>query len=306
MKKLVKMALFFSLSFAVLFLAAAGMRFLALRLEWVRILPQRPETPLASLINAAYWALSFTLYGSLLLSLSYAARERVFMPVTAACLMALSLGLGFGIFVALEQWENVPPAQFAGKTLGGPGLILSNTMNGNETAIVLLKGPVEAGGPRVAAIPGRVLFYQEEAPGGASLGLPPVPFRNETPWFLRSLAIDIRLSTEQMRQRYLGGLLPFVVYVGALIFFLSSLGFIFRVSAWPLANLFLGCLAFRGVLALETFFNSPDMQSVFESILRNRLPLSLAVPLIFCGFGLLVYIYSALVYLAKRRDSDED
>jgi hypothetical protein len=59
------------------------------------------------------------------------------------------------------------------------------------------------------------------------------------------------------------------------------------------------------VLALEVFFNSLEMRDVFESFLGERLPLSWAVPLIFCGLGLLVHLYSALVYLAKRRQDDE-
>ena len=97
----------------------------------------------------------------------------------------------------------------------------------------------------------------------------------------------------------------FLIYAGALILLLGSLGCVLNMSAWPLANLFLGCLAFRGILALEILLNSPEMQELFESFLENRLPLSLTVPLIFCAAGVLVYLYSILVYLAKRR-GDED
>jgi hypothetical protein len=315
MKKLAKLVVFFSLSFVLIFAASAGLRFLALRVEWVRTIPQGPETALASLISAAYWALSLALYGSLLLSLSYAARQRVFAPVSALCLCALSLAAGFGVFTALEHWEQVPAAANTAQVLGGPGLILTNSLSGNETAVVLLKGPANPAGARVVAIPGRILFYQGEASawGNVLPSLPPVPFRNETPWFLRSLAIDIRLSAEQLGQRYRDGIVPFLIYAGALIFCLSSLRFLLKLSAWPLANLFLGCLGFRGILALETFFNSPDMQDVFDSFLQNRLagsfaaePLSLATPLIFAAFGLLAYVYSILVYLATRRGKDED
>lgn len=278
---------------------------MALRVEWVRTLPQGPETVLSALIVAAHWALSLGLYGALLLSLSYAAREKIFVPAAVVCLIVLSMGFCFGVSAGLEHWGHVSPEQSVRRTLGGPGLILTNALSSNETAIVLLKGPAEPRGPRVAAIPGRPLIYQEEAPGPESIDLPPVPFRDESPWFLKSIAIDIRLSAGQMAQCFSAGLLPFLIYTGALIFCLSSLGFILKLSAWPLANLFLGCLAFRGILALETFFNSPEMQDVFESFLENRLPLQLTVPLIFCAFGLLVHIYSILVFLAKRRSDDD-
>jgi hypothetical protein len=84
------------------------------------------------------------------------------------------------------------------------------------------------------------------------------------------------------------------------------LGFAIKFSAWPLANLFIGALAFRGILAVETFFNSPEMQEILDSFFKNLLPTTMAVPLIFFGFGLLAHTYSILIFIAKRRDDNED
>jgi hypothetical protein len=307
-KNLARLALFFSLSFAILFLAAAGLRYLAIRVEWLRTLPRQPETMLTELITAARWGLSLALYGALLLSLSYAARRGIFAPVTTACLIVFSLGISFAISLGLERLGNVPPARDTAKVLGEPGLILTNTIRHSETAIVLLEGPADLRRPRVAAIPGQALLYQAEpaGPNNTVLGLPPIPFRDETPWFLKSMAIDLRLSAGQFEEHFKAGLPPFLFYAGALIFLLSSLGCVLKLSAWPLANLFLGCLAFRSVLALETFLNSPEVQDAFEVFLAKRLPFSLSVPLIFYAAGMLVYFYSVLVYLAKRRTDDED
>jgi hypothetical protein len=298
------LALFFSISFAAVFLAATGLRYLAIRVEWVRTVPRQPEIMLAELVTAARWALSLALYGSLLFSLSYAARGRFFGPAAALCLAALALAVCFGISLGLSRLGNAPPGRDTVRALGAPGLILTNAIRHSETAIVLLEGPA---GPRVAAIPGQPLIYQPEPPGPntMTLRLPPIPFSEETPWFLKSVSIDLRLSAVQFERRFGEGT-PFVLYAGALIFLLCSLGCVLRLSAWPLANLFLGCLAFRGVLALETFLNSPETGDLLESMLENRLPLSLAVPLIFCAAGTLVYLYSVLAYLAKRRNDDED
>jgi hypothetical protein len=307
-KNLAKLVLFFSLSFAVLFVTAGGLRYLALRVDWLRTLPRQPETMLTGLITAGHWALSLALYGSLLLSLAYAARGHFFAPITAVCLAALSLAVCFGISLALKHWELVPSAQDEVKVLGEPGLILTNAIRHTEAAIVLLEGPADPRLPRVTAIPGQPLLFQPEpaGPDNTAPSLPPIPFRNDSPWFLKSLAIDLRLSAGQLEQRLNQGLYPFLIYAGALILFLCSLGCIFKLSAWPLANLFMGCLAFRGILALEIFFNAPEIQDMFESFLENRLPPSFAVPLIFCALGILVYLYSMLVYLAKRRRDDED
>ena len=304
-RNLAKLALFFSLSFAVIFLAAMGIRYLSLRVEWARNLPQKPETFLTIIIAAAHWALSLAMYASILLALSYAARRRYFAPMTVLCVMILSMCFNFGISFALYHWEFVPPAKTSVKQLGENGLILSNTLNRNETAVVLLKGTAEPFGPRVTAMPDRPLFFQEST-ANTNINLPPIPFVDNSPWFMKSLSIDIRLSEEQLQRRFDEGYRPYFIYAGALIFLLSSLGFAIKVSVWPLANLFLGALAFRGILAIETFFNSPEMRDLFDTFFKGLIPTAMAVPLIFFGFGLLVHSYSILIFIAKRRDDDGD
>jgi hypothetical protein len=166
-----------------------------------------------------------------------------------------------------------------------------------------LEGSAKPGGSRVVATPGKPLLYQEKFAGKdlSLLSLPPAPFSDNCPWFLKSLAIDLRLNAENVRRHLNAGLLSFLMYAGTLVFLLCSLMFILKLSVWPLANLFLGCLAFRGILALELFFNTPEMQDIFDSFLQNRLSPSLAVPLIFCIVSLLAYLYSFLVYLLKRQ-----
>ena len=297
------MALFFSISFAIIILVSAGVRFLYLWVDWARSLPPKNESFLTLLITSAHWALSLAVYSSLLLSLCYAVRKRYFAPMAVICLIALSFGFTFSLLMALENWKFVPPAKTDAKPLGENGLILSNSINKNEMSIVLLNGAADPLGPRIVVIPGQPINFQEAA--GANFDLPPVPFGDDTPWFLNSFAIDIRLNAEHLSRLYNEGLIPFLIYAGALIFLLCSLGFAIKFSVWPLANFFLAALAFRGVLALETFFNSPEMQEIFSSFLNNRLPVSFAVPFIFAGFGLLVHIYLILVFAARRRSYDD-
>jgi len=244
------------------------------------------------------------MYSAILLGLSYAARRRYFAPMTVLCVMSLSLFFNFIVSFALYNWESVPAAQIPARQMGGEGLILSNSLNRNETAVVLLKGMADPLGPRVTAIPGRPLLYQESTTN-TSIDMPPIPFGDDSPWFYKSLVIDIRLSQEQLHKRFAEGLIPYFIYAGALIFLLSSLGFAIKFSVWPLANLFLGVLAFRGILAVETFFNTPEMQELFSSFFKNIIPTSLAVPLIFFGFAFLINLYEFLVFIAKKRDDHE-
>jgi hypothetical protein len=313
MKKTARLVLFFSLCFAVLLLFSAALRYFHIRAGGMRFLPSQPQTALPEFITAARWALPVTVYFSLLFGLSYAARlsagllgagrRGLSAPPAMLCLFILSLALSGGVSLGLERLGNMIPAPGIPRSLGGPGLLLTQ----GDTTIVLLRGPEERLGPRVVSVPGRPLIYQEQplGPNNTVLSLPPVPFRDESPWFLRSLAIDFSLTGRQFEARLREGLVSLLIYAGALIFLLVSLGFILKLSNWPLANLFLGCLAFRGVLAAETFLNSPEIQNLFAGFLGDRLPLSYTVPLIFCAFGVLVNLYTFLVFLARRRTDEE-
>jgi hypothetical protein len=312
-KNLARLALFFSLSFAALFLVSAALRYLHIRIDGVRILPLQPRMPLADFVAAARWALPLTAYFSLLFGLSYASRinagssgggRPLSAPPVMICLLVLSLAFTGGLSLGLERTGVLVPARDLPRSLGGPGLLLTQ----GGTTIVLLRGPGENLGPRVAAIPGQPLIYQEQplGPDNTALSVPPLPLRKDSPWFLRSIAIDFSLTGGRFEALLKDGFIPFLIYGGALFFFLVSLGFILKLSKWPLANLFAGALAFRGVLTLETFLNSPEIQELFASFLGNRLPLSFMVPLIFCSLGVLVNLYTFLVYLAKRRADEED
>jgi hypothetical protein len=303
-KKLVRLALFFSISFTVVLIIAAGFRFLVLRVALMSRLPPENEAVLLTIIAAVRWALSAALYGSILLSLSYAVRKSVFAPAVIISVIILSLSFSFGILLGLEQLKhNVSPAPYSAGALSGPGVILTQA----NTSVVLLKGPEDSRGPRVTVFTDKPLLYQADpsGPNNSVPAIPPLPLEVESPWLLKSIAIDLRLNAEQLQSRLAAGIIPFFIYSGALVFFLVSLGFIFRLSVWPLANIFFGALVFRLILSAETFVNSPEMQDTFASFLGNRFSVSLAVPLIFCVFGVLVTIYSALVYLAQRRNRED-
>ena len=153
-------------------------------------------------------------------------------------------------------------------------------------------------------MPDRPLFFQESTVN-AQANFPPIPFTDNSPWFVKSLAIDLRLNAEQIQNRFSEGYIPYLIYTGSLVFLLCSLSFIFKFSVWPLANLFIGILAFRGILAAEIFFNTREMQELFNTYIKNMIPSSLAVPFIFTAFGIMVHLYSILVYIAKRRGSHD-
>jgi hypothetical protein len=302
-KNFTKQATLFIISFLVIFLAAAGMRFLFLRVEWARNLPPKPETALTLLIAAAHWALSLALFSSILFSLSYSIRKKYSMIMSIILVMCLSFLFCFGTSFFLENWRSVPAAQSAPLPLGDKGIILSNSLNRNETAAILLNGTADPLGPRVAVIPGQPMIFYESA--SVNFDLPPVPFKDDIPWFLKSISIDVRLNAEIFNKKFTEDFFSFSVYAGSLIFLLCSLGIAFKFSAWPLANLFLGILAFRAVLAVETFLNTPEIQEIIDSFLNGMIPITMAVPFIFLATGLLLCLYSFLAFAVKRRNVDD-
>jgi hypothetical protein len=211
------------------------------------------------------------------------------------------LGSAFcvGITTAAEGFSRLARYIAPAKSLGNPGLILTQADN----AMVLIEDPAEVWGRRVVSIPGRPLLYQEtpRGPDNKPIALPPIPFRTGTAWVLESFIIDFSITSRQMDSRFDQGLLPFLTYICALVFLLVSLRFVLGLSKWPLANLFLGALVFRGVLAMETFLNTLEVQEILNSLFGELVPLPYFSPLIFVFLGLLVCLYTFLSYLARRK-----
>ncbi|MDR1046976.1 MAG: hypothetical protein LBL64_04310, partial [Treponema sp.] len=261
------------------------------------------ERNLSEFLEAARWALALSVHGAILSALSYSARKRIFAPLSIPVIVFLACAMSFVGFWALQRANFLPPAQVPPKTLGQPGLILTQS----GSVIVLLEEPEKIYGPRVVVMDGQPLLFQENprGPGNSGAYLPRLSFISQAPWFLRSLAIDIRLAGIQMEALFNRGLVSFIIYEGALIFLLASLRFILEFSVWPLANFFLGILAVRGVLALESFVNSPEIADFLGFYLGQPELSAYAVPLSWCLFAVLICLYTFLISLIKKRRKNE-
>ncbi|MDR1024686.1 MAG: hypothetical protein LBL56_03090 [Treponema sp.] len=309
MKSVARLALFFTVFFAAAFVSAALVRFLQIRIDVIRAMPPRNGELGGEMLGAFRWALPTALYISLLFSLSYAARHRIFSPAAMLCLLILGSAVSLGVTAGAESFSRLARYFSPPRPMEYPGLILTQADN----AIVLIRNPADPWGPRVVSIPEQPLLYQElpRGPDGRPIPLPPIPFRTGTAWVLQSFIIDLSLASREWVNRFDrgssgGGLLPFLVYSGALVFLLASLRFALGLSNWPLANLFLGALIFRGILSLEVFLGVPEVEDVLNGLLGELIPPLYTAPLIFASLGFLVCLYSFLSFLARRRDSYED
>jgi len=289
-KKLARLVLFYSISFIVVFSLFAVFRILSLWTGAARSLSGE-AAELGSIVPVLKTALPAALYIDMLMSLSYTVRKKIAAPLAMLALMVLSGAFTLGISMGIQRVDGLdlrlpaPP-----KTAGREGLILSSH---GTTMVLLGQG---AASPRVLVYPRRLLVYQAAQEDGP---LPALPFQDRRSPLMDSIVADLGRSGRQFSERFAGGLREGGAYAGALIFLLASLRFILDLSGWPLVNLFLGALAFRGVLALEGFVTSDAVSSVLFSVIGNRLPAEFIVPAVFAALGLLVIVYAMLTALAR-------
>jgi hypothetical protein len=283
------------------FLLAAAAGFLRVWIDAARRIPAGSFLPLTELLAAAHRALPCALYIAVLLALSYSARRDIPIPLSIPCVLVLAALFTIAAALGLRQAENVgaPSAVESLPTLGRAGLILSR----GNTVMVLLENPAEGRGSRVVSLDSRPLIYQENpaGPNNSVPELPPVSFGNGQAPFLVDLAADFFLSARQFELRLGRGLVPFGLYVVSLSLLLVSLRFLFGFSSWPLANIFLGALVFRGILAFESFLNGAEIQDFIGLFLGKWMPPELISPGIFCALGLLILLYTILVSLTRER-----
>ena len=304
MKNLAKLTLFFSLSFAVLFLAAILLWLLSSWIDIARFIPLGAR-PGEDVTEAVWKAFPAALYLSVLLILSYTARRKMPIPLSIISILILGCVFSLGVSLGIRRAGALKPALGPVSSLAGePGLILSR----GDNAMILLRGSRDVRGPRVVSIPGRPLIYQDVpmGPNNTILNLPALAFGDDTPWFISSVGIDFSLSAGELKGRLEEGFYSFAVYAFSLILLLASLRFILELSQWPLANLFLGALVFRGILALETFLNFREINALIDSFLGGRLVPMLITPAVFSAMAVLIIFYTLLARIARpRRDEDD-
>ena len=312
MKNFAKLVLFFSCSFIGILILANLLAFLQ---DWTREILLFPfsvgvftwnlaENPVTALVVAFYLAI--------LLSLNYAIRHKIRYPLAFLVILLMSVALSCAAFFGLGNLKLAGGFTITGKKPAelsvNPGLILNHGKTGTQT--LFMEDPAKPEGVKVVSSPGSPLSLQNTP---SSPARNEVPLRMQLPFFLDgpitrifgSLDHDFGQSARKFSASFYHGFLPFGIYAGSLAIFLLSLGCLINISYWPLANLFFGALAFRGALALEAFFNQPDIHNLLASFAGKFVGESMIIPMIFCTLSALILLYSGLVYLAKGRDSDD-
>jgi hypothetical protein len=310
-KNFAKLVLFFSLSFAGILFFASLIRLLQ---EWTSSVVFFPPSGTAfffsgNVVRCIGDSLPAAFYISILLGLNYAARRQMAYPAVFVVILVFVLVLSAGVFLGLDSIEEMgggtvnlekPP-----ENLAQPGLILvqSNSLGGS-TQTVFLEDPYKQGGARAVSVRGQSLYYLSN---GSPVTQVRLSFTGDLPPFFGSIDADLKRSSSVFAAWFTAGFLPYAVYAGSLAVFLLSLGCLINISFWSLANLFFGALAFRGALLLESFLNQGNIRRLLASFagkVINESLVDLINPVIFAALGVLILLYSGLVYLARGRISN--
>jgi hypothetical protein len=297
--------------FIIAFALFTAVNFLSLKIQVVRSLWLLHGN--MELFASAVWSsLPPVIYLVILIGLSYSARRGIAIPRSFICVCLLSI-LWLTLFTLMfSSAQKVTDLLFNNTplSLGDRGLIMEH----EDNIIVLVGGLNEPDRGQVIAKTGEPLRYElaNNAISSASLrneaeAAPLIFFRRDSVQLLGSMQVAFERVSRQFNARLSESPLSFYVYAVSIIFCLCCLRFVFNLSTWPLANLFLGALLFRGVLEIGNLFELEFARSFLLRFWIDEIPVSMLEPVLFCALGLLFTLAAGIAFLIKkRRNIDED
>lgn len=301
MKGIAKLILFYTITFVISLVSISLLKFIEVWITAIRHIPAQEISMLPEMLRVLISSIPFGLYVSIALTLSYSVRRKIKIPIAISVLLLISIGCSAAASIGFQKLHEVLPETppRSAKTLGYPGLML----NQQDITMILLEDPAKIDGSRVVSLPDQPLIYQEKpiGPENTILPLPSAPFQRDLPYFLQSIMLDFSLAARHYQNVLHQGILPFFIHMASICFLLCALHFLFRVSRWHLANLFLGALVFRGILSLEIFLNTDEILSLIYNFLGNWIPIQYTGPIILTIMAILVILYSVLDYFARGR-----
>jgi hypothetical protein len=232
---------------------------------------------LQEMVQSYFWIiLVITLYSTAILGTNYAVRKHIITILRVPLLLILISGLAIASVFLFERISPMVPAQqsISSNLELKTGTIL---ISGNQKELILRPGKepivVQALLPKQSGIISSII--QE----GQALG-------------------------SYFESFWIKGYLNFTIFIGLILYFLTSLGPVFSISGWPLANLLLGLLVARFALWIQVFLFSEPVVHIVSVITGSLLPepiqpFTALVPLFL--LGTLIHLFALLLYLSKDK-----
>jgi hypothetical protein len=297
--------------FIIAFVLFTMVNFLALKIHAVRSL-WLLQSNMELFASAVWSSLPPVIYLVILIGLSYSARRGIGILLSFICVCVISL-VWLTLFTLMFSTAYKVVDLLSNNTplyLGESGLIMEH----EDNVIVLVGGLTDPDRGQVVAKTGEPLRYESENDAISSASLrnetesaPLIFFRHDSVQLLGNIQFYFERVSQQLNTRLNESLLSFYVYTASIIFCLCCLRFVFNLSTWPLANIFLGAILFRGVLGVGNLFEQDIVRSLFLRFWVDGVPVSILEPALFCVLGLLFTLAAGIAFLIKKRwKVDED
>jgi len=229
------------------------------------------------MIQSQFWIiLAITLYSTTILGTNYAVRKHISTMLRVPLLLLLMSGLSIASAFVFEKTSPLLPAE---QSISSNIEIKTGTIliSGNEKQMILT--------PNKEPIVVQALL----------------PNQNR---LIVSIMLDGQELGRYFESFWINGYLSFTIFIVLILYFLTSLGPVFNISGWPLANLLLGLLIARFALWIQVFlFSEPVVQfvsAITSSILPEPIhPFTSLVPLFL--LGTMVHLFALLLYLSKDK-----
>jgi len=229
------------------------------------------------LLQAHFWTnLVLSLYGTVIIGTNYAVRKKILTILRVPLLLILLSGLSVASVYIFEGIIPVVPTEHTSATTVElkMGTILISPQQ-KELYLSATKKPVLI----YTLLPKKSRFISNIMKDGKELGA-----------YIASFWIQ--------------GYIPFVLFLVLLLYFVSSLGPVFSMSQWPLANFLLGLVLARFSLWIQNFLFSEPVVQIIAMVTNPILPEPLyQYTALFPLFvlGTLIHIFAFLLYLSKDR-----
>jgi hypothetical protein len=297
-KKILRLILFFNAGFIFVLLVFTAINFFHARSDGLTTVVL-PGSFLWKFTGSLYGRLPITFYLAILLSLSYAARRGISIPVSMFCVFILAMGWTAlaSLLIVRTDGLKLPPVYEKSIKLGEKGLVLSS----NNGSMVLLDGPEEY--PRLIALPGMPFEYQKTKDDPIIRMVPAARalfFRNDESPRITRLVQKFQVAARKFEMLLSKNFMDFMIYMAALAFLLVSMRFIMNLSSWHFANLLFGAVVFTGILYLQVFIDSPRVQNLITAAIKNAIPEDIISPAVFCTLGLFFTFFTAFFSLLSK------
>lgn len=305
-KNVLRLVLFYLIAFLFFLLLGTGVSTMRVWMDGAFGIPPHSISVYSTVLYFLGATLPAAAFGASLLVIPNGMRRGPLLTGTVVLFLSTAVLTGVTYGTSVLRRTTVPaPRDLNAQVLGAPGLIVDYS----EASLIYLDDPGNGLGKAVVAKAGAPLRVtsareaqasvqrmRETSPFGPSL---------ETPATFSSLERVFSGAAHRLSLAGQEGLMALLAYSLALALLMASFSPFAGVTKWPLADLVLCAIFYRGLLEFEGIVASGPVVR-FASALGLGVPQDYLVPGMLGAVGLLILVAGSLVrFLSGRREPSD-